>query len=409
MNKRLHELDSLRGVAAFTVMLSHLALVFPLIWNTAGPAGAAWWVKLIMFSPLRVAWAGHEAVIFFFMLSGFVLALLFFGSGDAPPYRLYVIKRILRIYPPYLVAALSALVLREIFFKGPLPFVSSWFNQSWQSPVTSDVITDHLVMIGSFKNCDFNPVLWSLVHEMRISIIFPLIVWALIKQERLCLLLPVIFTFVYWLTTSLKFHGHLAFDHDFFDTLHYTGFFIVGGFLAKHRNRVVQMAQQMPKNLKWLLLAGAILAYSNAFWLPYYGTPQVGLIGLTLSKFWFQEWITASGVLVFIAFAISSSATSGRLSGVLAAKPLLFLGSISYSLYLFHALVFKVVVTTWGQSLPMAAVLGIGVVLSLVIATLSWRYIEGPCIHLGKVITKRWHQKQTAATAQRVIPIALDP
>lgn len=85
MPKRLHELDSLRGIAAFSVMLSHVFLVFPIIWNTTRPAEATWWLKLFMYSPLRVAWAGHEAVVFFFVLSGFVLALLFFGSGEPPP------------------------------------------------------------------------------------------------------------------------------------------------------------------------------------------------------------------------------------------------------------------------------------------------------------------------------------
>jgi peptidoglycan/LPS O-acetylase OafA/YrhL len=389
MGKRLHELDSLRGLAAFAVMLSHLLIVFPIAWNTSEPAGAVWWIKLVMFSPLRVVWAGHEAVIFFFILSGFVLALLFFGGREAPPYRLYLVKRIIRIYPPYLVAALSAMILRELFFKGPIPSVSDWFNQSWQSQVTPSTLLDHFTMIGSYNNCAFNPVLWSLVHEMRISIIFPLIVWALIKHERLCLVLPLAFTLVYCLSISLKFRGLIAFDHDYFATLHYTGFFIVGAFLAKYREQIVETALKIPGGFKWLLLGGAVLFYTNAFYLPYYVTPQTGSFALLLRKLWFQEWITAIGVLIFIILALSS----GSLSGILATKPLQFLGSISYSLYLFHALVLKVVVTVFSKVLPMPAVLGISLVLALVIATASWRYIEVPSIQLGKTITKRWYRK----------------
>lgn len=386
MGKRLHELDSLRGIAAFSVMLSHVALVYPIVWDTTGPDGADWWVKLVMFSPLRVVWAGHEAVVFFFILSGFVLALLFFGKSPPPPYRLYLVKRVLRIYPPYLVAALSAIGLRGVFFKGTVPSVSAWFNQSWQTSASPGVLADHFLMIGSFKNGDFNPVLWSLVHEMRISIVFPLIVWGLIKHERLCLMLPLAFTGVYWLATTLRFRGVISFEHDYFATLHYGGFFIVGAALAKHRVKVLNAALKLPKSLKWWLLGGAILAYSNAFWLPYYGTPQAGVIALLLRKMWFQEWIAAAGVLVFISLAISS----GSLSGVLAAKPLQFLGSISYSLYLFHAVVLKVIVTVLGQVLPMAAVLAIAVAAAILVSTASWRYIEVPVIQLGKVITKRW-------------------
>ena len=384
MARRFHELDSLRGVAAFSVMLSHVFLVFPLIWNTARPDEASWWLKLVMFSPLRVAWAGHEAVIFFFVLSGFVLALMYFSSGTKPPYRLYLIKRIIRIYPPYLIAALLAIGLREIFFKGAVPAASDWFNQSWQSAPTATSIADHVLMIGSFKNCDFNPVLWSLVHEMRISIIFPIIAWALIRYEKPCLILPILFTFTYWLSMSLKYRGTLTFEHDYFATLHYTGFFIVGAMLAKHREQLIHTASRIPKRFKWLLLAAAIGAYSNAFWLPYY-SPKMGVITLILQKTWFQDWISAAGVLIFINLALSS----GAMSGVLASKPLQFLGGISYSLYLFHALVLKVVITVLSQTIPLPAALGIAVACALLVSTLSWRYIETPCIQLGRSFAKK--------------------
>jgi peptidoglycan/LPS O-acetylase OafA/YrhL len=392
MGKRLHQLDSLRGIAALSVMLSHIFLVYPVVWNTNQPAGSPWWLKLAMFSPLRVAWAGHEAVIFFFILSGFVLALIFFGKSEAPPYRLYLLKRILRIYPPYLAAALSAIALRELVFAGPVPSVSDWFNQSWQNPASARAVIDHTLMIGSFNNCDFNPVLWSLVHEMRISIFFPLIAWGLVRAEKLCLLLAVVFTFIYWLTINLKFKGVISFDHDYFATLHYTGFFIVGAYLAKHRGWILNAAQQMPKTAKWLLLGAALLAYSNAFWLPYYGTSHVRLLAIVVGKTYVQDWITASGVVVFIILALSTNA----ISGLLAIRPLVFLGSISYSLYLFHALVLKIIVTLLVQVIPLPAALGIAVACALIVSTASWRFIECPCIELGKILTKKWHMRRTS-------------
>ncbi len=385
MSKRLHELDSLRGIAAFSVMLSHVFLVYPIIWHTDRPTGAPLWLKIFMFSPMRVAWAGHEAVIFFFVLSGFVLALLFFGSGESPAYRHYLIKRIIRIYPPYLASALLAIGLREIFFNGPILSASGWFNESWQHPVTANVIANHVLMIGSFRNGDFNPVLWSLVHEMRISIIFPLIIWALIRHEKLCLVLPVLFTFIFWLAGTLSFRGAITFNHDYFATLHYTGFFIVGGMLAKHRERLIRWFSQIPKHFKWLILTTALAAYSNAFWLPYYGGSKLGAVTLLINKSWLEEWITATGVIIFMIMALSS----GAVSGVLTSKPLQFLGAISYSLYLFHALTLKAIVTLLIPFMPLSAVLGTTVVCALVVSTASWRFIEVPCIRLGRNLTRR--------------------
>lgn len=309
-----------------------------------------------------------------------------------------MIKRIIRIYPPYLAAALLAIGLREIFFDGTVPLASDWFNESWQSPPTREALANHVLMIRPFQNCEFNPVLWSLVHEMRISIFFPIIIWALIRHEKLCVLLPVLFTFVYWLSITLKFRGTLSFEHDYFATLHYTGFFMVGGMLAKHRERLIHGASLIPRRFKWLLLAAAIAAYSNAFWLPYYGTSKLGAITLLIHKSWLQEWIAATGVVAFMTLALSSCA----MSGLLAAKPLQFLGSISYSLYLFHALVLKVMVTILSQSMPLPAVLGIAVICALVVSTASWRFIEVPCIQLGRSLT-RWQRGCTRGS----VPVGL--
>ena len=80
------QLDALRGIAALMVVINHFVLVGPL-----------WWVTK---SPLRVLALGHEAVILFFVISGFVLTLQL-TSDRRVTYRDYVVKRICRIYLPY--------------------------------------------------------------------------------------------------------------------------------------------------------------------------------------------------------------------------------------------------------------------------------------------------------------------
>lgn len=120
MPKRLYQLDALRGIAAFSVLLSHAFLTFPVVWDTTTPSGEPWYLQLAMFSPLRVFWAGHEAVIFFFILSGFVLALPYYDNRESQPYKLYLAKRVLRIYTPYLAAVLLAFSLREVFLMATL-------------------------------------------------------------------------------------------------------------------------------------------------------------------------------------------------------------------------------------------------------------------------------------------------
>jgi peptidoglycan/LPS O-acetylase OafA/YrhL len=56
MNKRLVELDSIRGLAAISVLFGHIVSL------SSVPS-------ILAISPLRIFWLGHGAVIFFFILS----------------------------------------------------------------------------------------------------------------------------------------------------------------------------------------------------------------------------------------------------------------------------------------------------------------------------------------------------
>ena len=110
--KRLEELDSLRGLAALTVVLRHLCN----LWLDDGMYSAsehsrdAFIFLTYPFAP------GHSAVLLFFILSGFVLALPFI-AGKAQSYPVFATRRIFRIYAPYLVVLCIA-VLGDYFLHG---------------------------------------------------------------------------------------------------------------------------------------------------------------------------------------------------------------------------------------------------------------------------------------------------
>ncbi|MGH9597467.1 MAG: acyltransferase family protein, partial [Edaphobacter sp.] len=99
--KHFGELDSLRGIAAVAVMFFH----FHLLWEESPHHEWSEW--LFMFPPLKFLIAGHAAVILFFLLSGFVLALPQI-RGKKQRYAEYISKRVCRIYMPYLVALFLA-------------------------------------------------------------------------------------------------------------------------------------------------------------------------------------------------------------------------------------------------------------------------------------------------------------
>jgi peptidoglycan/LPS O-acetylase OafA/YrhL len=114
-------------------------------------------------------------VVLFFVLSGFVLAIPMLIDRRTI-YSLYLIKRILRIYMPYTVAVFISIIAAKNFYSGNITELSTWFNKTFEPDLKTLQIIQHFLLIPNFYNYKLNPVLWSLVQEMRISIIFPFVV-----------------------------------------------------------------------------------------------------------------------------------------------------------------------------------------------------------------------------------------
>jgi len=365
--KRYYELDSLRGIAAMTVVFHHFLLILPSISDNKYSLG------FLKYTPLHLFWAGHEAVIFFFLLSGFVLSLQFFGKKV--PYLGFFIKRICRIYIPYLSAVIIAVICSIIFYKGHVPALSIWFNSTWEQKPTFLLIANHLAFITNFKNGTFDPVLWSLVHEMRISLLFPLIAFLIIRFNWktsilvACLLSMTSMAFEH--IAKVKYH----FEGDYFITIHYASMFIFGALLAKHRIDLVQKYKSFSQRGRCALVLFAIPLYLFAW-----------LFHKTIRPFnngWAQDWIISAGVAIFIITAIGSN----KINRVLLWQPIHFLGKTSYSIYLFHAIILLCLVHSLYGIVPIVGIWMIGLILTIFISAVSFKYVELPSIATGRFLS----------------------
>lgn len=98
-NNRLNCLDSLRGVAALIVVLSHFTLMVPDAVRDSVQSVAEALHSLpnaMLYAFIKIHMAARSAVILFFVLSGFVLTRSL-QKGNTPFFE-YVIKRLFRIY-----------------------------------------------------------------------------------------------------------------------------------------------------------------------------------------------------------------------------------------------------------------------------------------------------------------------
>ena len=179
-------------------------------------------------------------------------------------YSSYLIKRFLRLYIPYSISVLIATFLYVSFSNGLIHNLSDWFNNIWVLPIQLSNFIQHFTMLGSFNNSVINPIYWSLIHEMRISIIFPVILYFIIKHNwKLTLIVSFIWcSSAFVLTNKLNVFN----QSDYLMTIYYLFMFIVGALLAKHKNVFLQFFSERSVGMKLIIMICAVLLYTARWW-----------------------------------------------------------------------------------------------------------------------------------------------
>ncbi len=268
-SSRLPTVDALRGIAALAVCWFHFT-----------NAVAGFELPAAFRASGRHGWLGVEI---FFVISGFIIPHAMHAAG----YRLgdfgrFLLKRIIRIDPPYLAAV--ALILAQAWL------VSAAGLQSGASAgFSATQVLLHLGYLNAFAGSDWlSPVFWTLAIEFQyylaIALLFPLVATARIEWQALVFAAAGVAA---WLLPQEAFFFHYGF------------LFLLGIVTFQYRNGFL--------NRPRYYAALAVAAVGTAFALQW----TVAAVGL--------------GTALLIAFG------PGRRVGVLA-----FLGLISYPLYLLH-------------------------------------------------------------------------
>lgn len=372
MNNRIEQLDSIRGLASLTVVFSHLVLV------TTIPAFS---ILFANYSPLRILTNGHSAVVMFFVLSGFVLFLPF-QSNKPVSYRAFLIKRITRIYIPYLVAITLSILACSILSTGSIRGLSEWFNNTWNKPVNLKSIVENVMLIGNYNSDLYNNVIWSLVHEMRISILFPFLAFLLIRLNwkmivGICLGLSLISG----LNQLFLMEFSYGYRTSFMDTVHFISMFLIGGLLAKHKEDLLPIYRKLTRINKMVILLSSLVLYN------YSGAVKIigELLGIHAFGDISKDYVATAGSFVLILIALGSQ----KAMHVLLNRPIRLLGALSYSLYLYHLPILFSLMYLYHSVLPMMIIYLLTIIISLPVAALSYRYIELPAIAFGKTLTSR--------------------
>lgn len=360
--RRYVELDALRGVAALIVMLYH----FLRLW--AGTPHPRWVERLFTATPLRLLVAGRASVVLFFLLSGFVLSLPRLEHVEQG-YGRYLAKRICRIYLPYLFA-LALAVLGCALWHGAQDF-GGWFALTWYQAPRWPLVLAHLLFISNYDDAAYNTAFWSLVQEMRISLLFPALFWAVMRLGwRWALLLPPVLTVITGVVLA-----NTAVPEKMMWTVNYAGAFIYGILLARHKDDLERWLAELPRGAYAGFATAALLLFmvpDRASRLLFgLGPPAVDLIMMG----------GGAGILLL---ALSHRHVVRLLRGRL----LQALGRMSYSVYLLHGTVLFTLVYLFGARYGVVVLLVPYLVLTLLGGWAMFWVVERPAMLLGRRLAR---------------------
>ena len=296
----------------------------------------------------------HIGVSYFFLLSGFVM-MIAYSKKDKIEWLEYLKNRFARIYPIYFGALLLILVIQLLTKTFDLEglilnvlMIQAWFPE---------------------KALIFNPVAWSLSVELFLYLSFPIIYNNFIKKYSFKKV--VVCFLIFWIVSQIIVHGLLMYKPYgdsllnlklvYFNPLLHLNEFLIGlvtGYLF------IEKISNKSRNTDFLLIVTVIfmlliLKYNTVFHLPN---------GMLAFPFGF--------------FIILLAINNGIITRFFKLKICVFLGEISYSIYILQFAVFSLIssetVNKYLKITDYTAVFFIRLIILIALSAIAYKYLEMP-------------------------------
>jgi peptidoglycan/LPS O-acetylase OafA/YrhL len=358
-------LDGLRAIAILGVLCEHFNVAMPVL--------------------LR---CGPLSVRFFFVLTGYFITLSLWrvrdemthsGNGSLMPLFRYYLARYLRIGPPFYVAlAVGALLgiegVRANFF--------------WLATFQAN---NYIAWLGYWP--DSISHFWSLAVQEQFYLLWPVVVLTLPRHRFAAamagfILFGVAFRLICILTETSTITRWVT----LFGCI---DSFAVGALIAYLKQ--ARYLEKIPQLSRTILFAMPLAAFSCFF---------LGRALMTLPEDNLWLGLTESCDAIFLAWvlAVSIGGVKGRYGLFLSWKPLVYLGRISYGVYVYHVFIIIMIsplLLTYGLSETNGAVARLGILfaLTLALSSLSWHWLEQPFIAWKNALTSHGKPEPIPAPA----------
>ncbi|MDR1229176.1 MAG: acyltransferase [Azoarcus sp.] len=343
------DIDGLRAVAVLAVVINHAA-------------------------PSLLP-GGFLGVDIFFVISGYLISQIIFRELQENSFRFasFYARRVRRLFPALMTVLLAVLIF------GAFALFSDEYAQLARHAYWSMAFLENFRLMnesGYFDAASYTKPLmhlWSLSVEEQFYLAWPfslVLAWRLGKQRAIVGLLSLLLTSSWLVTLALGKEGTEIYFHPF--------------------TRV------------WELLLGAALAHFHAFGVKRGGKSRVHQLAAPLSLLGFaavllglypHDWkMTYPGPMTLIPVAgtllLLASHAACPANRLLALKPLVWVGFISYPLYLWHWPVFSFI-RIMESGKPSPVFICVGALLSFLLAALTWRFVELPIRNMHTMPLKK--------------------
>lgn len=320
---RLIELDALRGIAAFAVVLFHYTYRYHGIYGAGEVA-----------LPFTLWW-GDQGVQLFFMISGFVIFMTLERTQETKD---FLVSRFSRLYPTYWAALFAT-------------FTSIWlFGLPGRESSALDFAVNLTMLQGFIPNIDHvDGVYWTLTIELSF--------YCLMLGLHVAKLLPKIeLIAILWLICAVLFKFSNISDHRFgqilevFFVLKYCNFFVAG--ISFYKIYTGESSKLTYFTIFACLFLSTVLNDHNNIYV-------------------------ISGSFLMFYLVVLGRATWLKI------PPLVFLGGISYALYLVHQNIgYLVIRGILDLGMSMYTGVAAAIILSVLLATIITYLVEKPAIRL---------------------------
>lgn len=351
-SQRIASIDGVRGLASLVVVLYHCSLIaMPHLDGTA----RAWLTQ----SPTKAVFAGTEAVLVFFVLSGLVVALPVLKDGFS--WIRYFPTRMLRLYIPVSASLLLAALLIAVVPRDPAAMPDgSWMQNAHATTVTPRSLLSEASLLQT--SYDINNVLWSLRWELIFSLALPAFVAAAVLLRRHAVVAAAA-------ACVLSVLGRVV-DAD---ALVYLPVFFLGTLMAVRLDDLLAWTRRVRHALLWPAACVVALTLLLASW---FARPLIDSAGLAGRIAW---GLAGAGAALIIVVALGWPVLGAALSR----RVPQWLGRVSYSLYLVHAPLLGTLAYLWGSE-QWALIALVGIPASLALAGLFHRLLEAPAQRIAR-------------------------